>query len=188
MFLAVESYSVSPLAIMLTNQGFVNQPGQLLVRRYAACRNALQAAVYAAARRTAAAREAGANDNRLECFPAEFDGPISRGRLARFSSAGLAGGGLRLVDRFIRSLTCQSPYKPSRPTCTSEMQTFIGRHTDKSFGENPFAASLRADGEEREWVSGPGCGPVGNCKSRRRAQCLVNDAETLPHLDENVGQ
>jgi hypothetical protein len=28
MFLAVESYSVSPLAILLTNQGFVNQPGQ----------------------------------------------------------------------------------------------------------------------------------------------------------------
>src|SRR5438874_11884415 len=36
-----------------------------------------------------------------------------------------------------------------------------------------FAAFLRAAGEEREWVSGPGCGPVGNCKSRRRAQGLV---------------
>lgn len=160
MFLAVESYSVSPLAIMLTNQGFVNQPGQLLVRRYASCRNALQAAVYAAARRTAAAREAGANDNRLECFPAEFDGPISRGRLARFSSAGLAGGGLRLVDRFIRSLTCQSPYKPSRPTCTSEMQTFIGRHTDKSFDWDAFPGSrgfpessgiMRASSDEHDF-------------------------------------
>jgi hypothetical protein len=61
-------------------------------------------------------------------FPAEFDGPISRGRLARFSLAGLAGsGGLRLVDRFIRSLTWQSPYKPL--DLTSEMQTFIGHHT-----------------------------------------------------------
>src|SRR5260370_26952281 len=49
-----------------------------------------------------------------------------------------------------------------------------------------FAASLRAAGEEREWVSGPGCGPVGNCKSRRRAQGLVNDAETLAHLDETL--
>src|ERR1700724_3753627 len=50
----------------------------------------------------------------------------------------------------------------------------------------PFAASLRAAGEEGEWVSGPDCGPVGNCKSRRRAQGLVNDAETLAHLDETL--
>jgi len=43
--------------------------------------------------------------------------------------AGLAGkgGALRLVDRFIRSLTWQSPYKPL--DLTSEMQTFIGCHT-----------------------------------------------------------
>src|SRR5438270_5955556 len=40
--------------------------------------------------------------------------------------------------------------------------------------KTPFAASLRAAGEEREWVSGPDCGPVGNCKSKRPAQGLVN--------------
>jgi hypothetical protein len=39
--------------------------------------------------------------------------------------------------------------------------------------KTPFAASLRADGEEREWVSAPGCGPVSNCKSRRRLLNLV---------------
>ena len=52
-------------------------------------------------------------------------------------------------------------------------------------GENPhFATSLRADGEKREWVSGPDHDPVRNRKSERRAQGLVDDAEPLAHLDE----
>jgi hypothetical protein len=107
-----------------------------------ACRP--DAAVCAAARRAAAAREAGADDNRLECaFLLNSADPSLDAGLARFFLAGLAGkgGGLRLVDRFIRSLTWQSPYKPSRPTCTSEMQIFIGRHTDKSFDWDAFPGS-----------------------------------------------
>ena len=32
----------------------------------------------------------------------------------------------------------------------------------RAAGETHFAASLRADGGEREWVSGPDCGPVSN--------------------------
>ena len=54
--------------------------------------------------------------------------------------------------------------------------------------KTPFAASLRADGEEREWVSAPVYGPVDNCKSRRRAQGLVNHAETLAHLDQTLNR
>ena len=55
------------------------------------------------------------------------------------------------------------------------------------------ATSARHRGEplhcaagEGEWVSGPDRSPVGNCKSRRRAQGLVNDAETLAHLNETL--
>ncbi len=35
-------------------------------------------------------------------------------------------------------------------------------------------------------VSGSGCGPVSKYKSRRRAQGLVNHAETLAHLDQTL--
>jgi hypothetical protein len=52
--------------------------------------------------------------------------------------------------------------------------------------KTPFAVSLHTAGEEGEWVSGPDYGLVGNRKTRRRAQGLVNDAETLAHLDETL--
>src|SRR6266436_2324861 len=55
--------------------------------------------------------------NGKDCFPTEFVGPISKPRLpaVRFSLAGKSGG-LRLADRFIRSLSWQLPYKPSPST------------------------------------------------------------------------
>jgi hypothetical protein len=64
------------------------------------------------------------------------------------------------------------------------------RANSRTAGENLLrGVPARSWGRGRV-VSDPDCGPVGNCKSRRRAQGLVNDAETLAEvyfLEINLG-
>jgi hypothetical protein len=48
----------------------------------------------------------------------------------------------------------------------------------RAAAENPLRGSLREDGEERKWVSGPGCGPLSNCKLRWRTQGGKGDAQS----------